>query len=310
VLLVSSDETSCATSIGRGLKQRWQDLAASVGGAADSVRAAATAIGQRRSTTILLTDGLAGTGEVFVADLVKRMPPGTQIVGGAAGDEGEFVGTRVGIAGNAGEDALAALHVFSRRPWGVGVGHGLRPTTDLMKVTRAEGNVIHEIDGQPAFNIYRAHARARGVALDPKNASRYLIGNELGVHVFDRLDRARAPLFVGDDGSLTCAGTVPQGASVSILDGEVDSMLSAAASAAREARDGLAGGEAAAAVLFDCVCRGMILGDQFKREIDAVREALGNVPVVGFLTYGEIARYPGRSSGWHNATAVVLAIPR
>ena len=53
----------------------------------------------------------------------------------------------------------------------------------------------------------------------------------------------------------------------------------------------------------------MILGTQFKREIDAVRAELGSVPVLGFLTYGEIARYPGRSSGWHNATAVVLAIP-
>jgi hypothetical protein len=28
------------------------------------------------------------------------------------------------------------------------------------------------------------------------------------------------------------------------------------------------------------------------------------------LTYGEIARYHGRLEGWHNTTAVVVAIPR
>jgi small ligand-binding sensory domain FIST len=40
-----------------------------------------------------------------------------------------------------------------------------------------------------------------------------------------------------------------------------------------------------------------------------VRATFGDVPVAGFLTYGEIARYRGRLDGWHNATAVVAAIP-
>jgi hypothetical protein len=53
----------------------------------------------------------------------------------------------------------------------------------------------------------------------------------------------------------------------------------------------------------------MILGDGFQREIEAVRSVFGDVPVAGFLTYGEIACYRGRFGGWHNATAVVLAVP-
>jgi hypothetical protein len=54
----------------------------------------------------------------------------------------------------------------------------------------------------------------------------------------------------------------------------------------------------------------MILKDAFQREIDAVRSVFGGVPVAGFLTYGEIARYQGNLDGWHNATAVVAAIPK
>ena len=65
----------------------------------------------------------------------------------------------------------------------------------------------------------------------------------------------------------------------------------------------------AGALVFDCVCRGMIMKSDFPREIDAVREELGDVPVAGFLTYGEIARYSSKLSGWHNASAVVVAIP-
>jgi len=37
---------------------------------------------------------------------------------------------------------------------------------------------------------------------------------------------------------------------------------------------------------------------------------MGEVPVAGFLTYGEIASYSGRIESWHNTTAVVLAIPK
>jgi hypothetical protein len=97
---------------------------------------------------------------------------------------------------------------------------------------------------------------------------------------------------------------------VSILDGDPDSMVAAARSAAEEARAKLEGAEPAGVLLFDCVCRGMILKDAFQREVDAVRAVFPGVPMAGFLTYGEIARSHVRLDGWHNATAVVVAIPK
>jgi hypothetical protein len=137
-----------------------------------------------------------------------------------------------------------------------------------------------------------------------------MIANELGVHFFERIGRARAPLSVGPGGSLVCAAEVPRGSMVSILDGDPESMVSAAREAAEEARDSLGGGPAAGILLFDCVCRGMILKTDFRREVDAVRSVFPDVPIAGFLTYGEIARSHDKLDGWHNATAVVVAIPR
>jgi methyl-accepting chemotaxis protein len=137
-----------------------------------------------------------------------------------------------------------------------------------------------------------------------------MIANELGIHFFDTVTRVRAPLLVSHDGSLTCAAAIPEGAMISILDGDPESMISAASGAAEEAREHLLGVQPAGVLLFDCVCRGMILKDGFQREIDAVRKVFGDVPVAGFLTYGEIARYQGRLEGWHNSTAVVVAIPQ
>jgi methyl-accepting chemotaxis protein len=153
------------------------------------------------------------------------------------------------------------------------------------------------------------HASKRGLTIGPSEASAYMIANELGIHFFERIARARAPLSVDARGALTCAASIPEGSMVSILDGEPDNMILAARRAAEAAKAGLEGVPAAGVLLFDCVCRGMILRDDFGREIEAVRAVFGDVPVAGFLTYGEIARRPGNLDGWHNATAVVAAIP-
>jgi len=149
------------------------------------------------STTVTLVDGLSGSGERFIESIVDNTEALHQVVGGAAGDEGKFVATHVGEGKRAGPDRAAALHVFGGSPWGIGVGHGLEPTTDKMRVTKAKANVIHEIDGKPAFAAYQEHARKRGVALNAAGAGEYMIANELGIVVAGGVSRARAPLSVG-----------------------------------------------------------------------------------------------------------------
>jgi hypothetical protein len=308
-LLVASDEALHRTAFATGLKEEHARVADDL--CREFPAAQVEAQWQRRlaSLTVLLTDGLAGTAERALSVLGDKTGFAQQIVGGAAGDEGRFRRTEVAAGERVSTDSVAALHIFDTKNWGVGLGHGLQPASPKMRVTRAQDNVIREIDGRPAFDVYRDYAAGKGVRLTKEDAGPYLIGNELGVYLFDHLNRARAPLAVGEDGSLTLAADVPQGASVCILDGRPDNMVAAAKDAAKEAARRLEGGQAAGVIVFDCVCRGMILKEDFHREIDAVRGVFGDVPVVGFLTYGEIARYGGKLDGWHNTTAVVVAIP-
>ncbi len=309
VLLVHSDEMTSRLEFA-------QTVSRDAGSAAEALcagyaRAAAEARGKGRldSTTVALIDGLCGVGEKVVGGMMRATRPYQQVVGGAAGDDGKFQSTWVGTSDRLASDGAAALHLFGSRPWGVGVNHGLKPVTPKMRVTRASGNVVHELDGKPAFDAYREFARSRGVELTRENAKTFLINNELGVFFLSQLARARAPLSVGEDGSLACAAEIGEGASVTILGGSRDDLVAAARAAAVEARENLRGTRAAAVLLFDCICRGAILEDEFEREIAAVREVFPSTPLAGFLTYGEIARYRGRLDGWHNTTAVVVAIP-
>jgi len=309
VMLVSSDTSAASVAFSERLNADPLAVAGElVSGVPDAKKAAAHQ-DRRHLTTVLLTDGLCGAGEKLVVDLHGLGQGSFQIVGGAAGDEGKFQATSVGANGRAATNAAAALHVFSSSPWGVGVNHGLRSTSAQMRVTKASGNVVHEIDGQPAFKAYQRHAAERGVKLNAAEATPYMVSNQLGIHFFQDIARSRAPLSVGEDLSLTCAAEIPKGSMVSILDGDPVSMIEAAKSAAEEAKKHLDGKKAAGVLLFDCVCRGMILKDAFDKEIEAVRSVFGSVPIAGFLTYGEIARYQGKLNGWHNATAVVVAIP-
>ena len=91
------------------------------------------------STTVTLVDGLSGAGERFVESIVENTQALHQVVGGAAGDEGKFQATHVGEPERSGSDMAAAVHVFGRTPFGVGIGHGLEATTAKMRVSRAKG---------------------------------------------------------------------------------------------------------------------------------------------------------------------------
>ncbi|MCU0701435.1 MAG: FIST C-terminal domain-containing protein [Myxococcaceae bacterium] len=309
LMLVSSDELLVGGALGTGARTDAAALAATLAQPWKALLAEATRRGLSAASSILLVDGLAGSGDRVVKAYQANTRVVQQIVGGAAGDEGRFVSTGVFGPQGATADGAAAVQVFGRKPLAVGTGHGLAPASRRMRVTKARDSTLYELDGRPAFEAWREHAESRGVTLTEANRGRYLITNELGVFFLDSLHHARAPVGVNEDGSVKLVADLAEGASVCILDGDPDAMVAACGAAAREARQALGASAAAGVLVFDCVCRGMILGDDFAREIDAVRAEFPSVPVLGFLTYGEIARSGGRLDGWHNTTSVVVAIP-
>lgn len=309
-LLVSAPESAHAVAYARQLREGEGEAARRLCAPFPPLAERATAAGLPHSTSVILVDGLAGSGERLLKLLMQGTRPFQQVVGGAAADADAFVETLVSDTDSCGPNAAAVLHVFGARRWGVGLDHGLQPRTPKMLVTRAEGDVVLELDRTPAFEVYRAYARDQGLTLTPENAVPFLASNGLGVFFLDELRSARAPRAVTPEGGLACAPEIPQGSTVSILGADVESLVAAAGRAALEAREHLGGAEAAAVLVFDCVGRYSILRASFQREIDAIRAVFPDAPMAGFLTYGEIARYRGRLDGWHNTSAVVVAIPR
>jgi hypothetical protein len=251
---------------------------------------------------------MAGNGEGLVDSLAMELGGGVTLAGGAAGDDAAFKETWVFLNRRVVRDAAVAAELLSKKKIGVGVYHGWCAASAPGTVTRAEGAKLIEIDGQPAIEMYRAYAKKLGVTLTKENQNHFVFTHELGIVLMNNELKVRAPLSVNDDGSINCATEVPAGQQVRIVEGDHDAIIAAARTAAEQALLGIGGQTAAGAIVFDCVARKLVLRESFAREVQAFQDVV-QAPVMGFNTYGEIARVRGQLSGFHNTTAVVAVLP-
>jgi methyl-accepting chemotaxis protein len=298
-----------SAGMGRGLK-------------ADAEAAVSSALaGQPRSmhgyphcTALLLLDPLSGTGEEATLAAGSLLGPAVPLAGGAAGDDLHMTRTELACGRDSASDAVVVALIFSRKPLGLGVCHGHEPLSGPLRVTKASGNVVRELEGRPAWDVWlertKEHARQQGRdlgALKKEDEGAYLLAYEAGLATGSAY-KIRAPLSRSGDGSISFACGIAEGAVLRITQSNPEKQIESARTAAQRAREQL-GGPAAGALVFDCICRNLILGDRFETAVRAMSTELGNVPIAGFETYGEIALAAGDMSGFHNTTSVVLAFP-
>ena len=314
--LIASDDIKFATAIADGVKE-------------DPERAVRTVANKLplemgdcpHLSAIFLIDGLAGVGEemTVLASAVFNQTFGknVKLAGGSAGDDLKFKESFVFSDDSIATDAVSVCLFASKKPLYTGVQHGHTPVSELLRVSRAEGCVLHEIDGRPAWDVWKertAKAASKvGVdvgAIEGVDIGAHLIRFELGLPNADGQYKIRVPLGKNEDGSLNFGCAIPEGTTFRIMEGDKDNQIVSARVAAELAKENSGDSEIAGAIVFDCVCRHLILGDEFYKGVDQFKDVLGEVPILGWETYGEICMEPGQFSGFHNTTSVVLIIPR
>lgn len=159
---------------------------------------------ERSSTVlVLLTDGLAGDQAEIVRGAYTVAGARVPLVGGCAGDDLKLQATYQFHGAEVLTDAVVAAAVSSDGPLGIGVRHGWRTVGEAMPVTQAHGNVVGELDGQPALDAYLARLDAPAeVHTDSTAFTRFAQTHPLGLasrsgepHVrFHRRRRLRATL--------------------------------------------------------------------------------------------------------------------
>ena len=236
----------------------------------------------------VLAEGLKVNGSELVKGLRQGLPSSVAVTGGLAGDGARFEKTVVCMDGQVNDSAVAAIGFYGDRlSIGYGSLGGWDPFGPDRLVTRAEGNVLYELDGRSALELYKtylgshtANLPASGLlfplSLRGENGEQRVVRTILGVD-----EQAQ---------SLTFAGDIPQGGYAQLMRANFDRLIDGAQDAATACYEVVGNHTPDLAILISCVGRKLVLNQRTEEEVESVRNVLGESTVLsGFYSYGEIA---------------------
>ncbi|NOU60607.1 FIST signal transduction protein [Marinifilum caeruleilacunae] len=258
---------------------------------------------------MILSDGLNINGAELVQGLDDELPEGVTITGGLAGDGTDFNETVVfDRHGKAIKNCIAALGFYGDR---ISVGYGSNGGWDSFGlerlVTKSKANILYELDGKPALQLYKQFLGERAEGLPAAGLLFPLSLRENGVQE----PVVRTILGVNEeDQSMTFAGNIPEGSYVKLMKANVDRLINGAENSAITTTELLPKGKAELAILISCVGRKLVLKQLIEEEVEAVSDVIGNdVCITGFYSYGEISPFRKNTPCMlHNQTMTITTI--
>jgi hypothetical protein len=307
---VQVHDASITVAVARFEHTRLRSALTAVSGADDSFDAGARLASQLAAPDLravfVLSDGLCVNGTPLVDGLTRHLPKGVSITGGLAGDGSRFGRTWVLAGAEPLSNRISAVGFYGER---LRVGHGCDGGwSDFgpeRRITRSEGNVLFELDGRPALELYKTYLGERAAGLPgtallfPLSVRRDGEGQDTLVRTILGIDEAQQ--------SLTFAGDMPQGGIARLMRANTDKLIGSAGLAARQATVGLDEVDDTLVISVSCVGRRLVLGERVDEEVETVADsAPQGAGHVGFYSYGEISpAVPGGVSELHNQTMTV-----
>ena len=221
----------------------------------------------------------------IIESLSAELDPGF-LVGGLSSANEEM--NQLQIAGDPCQDGLSGVLISSGVPVVTGLTQGCTPLESKHTITRCERNIIVELDGRPALDVFRedigevlskdlsktAGYIFAGLPVPGSDTGDYLVRNLVGIDPEQKL------LAIGDyveeeDTIMFCR-----------RDGDT-----AREDTQRMLRDlgNRASGDIRGGVYYTCLGRGRYQFGEDSEELRMIRDELGDFPLVGFFANGEIS---------------------
>lgn len=261
------------------------------------------------TAVFILAEGLSVNGSELLRGMASTLDSKVIITGGLAGDADRFARTWVLVRGAPTQKRVVAVGLYGDT---VHVRHGSRGGWDKFgperTVTKSEGSVLYELDGQPALQLYKNYLGDRAVGL-PATALLFPLALKERAHDTEGKTLVRTILKVDEDTqSMTFAGDVPQGSCVQLMRANFDRLIEGASDAGRQAAP--PPDVETFAVAISCVGRRIVLGERTEEEVEATLEGLApQAKLVGFYSYGEVSPFAsGECADLHNQTMTVTSI--
>ncbi|MDO8179210.1 MAG: FIST N-terminal domain-containing protein [Undibacterium sp.] len=256
---------------------------------------------------LLLGQGVSINGSGMIDGMASELGHTMPMTGGLAGDDGAFVKTYT--LSNAGVSTSSVVAIgfqgekllFSHGSFG-----GWKPFGPTRKVTKCVGNVLYELDGTPALDVYKKYL---GEYAQNLPGSGLLFPFEMLGNARESLGQIRTILGINEtDGSLILAGVINPDGYLRLMHAHTNDLVDGAEIAAKAAVDGMNGCSGQAlGLLVSCVGRKLVMGGRVDEEVEVVQEILGdNTILCGFYSNGEICPgYQLEACSLHNQTMTI-----
>lgn len=258
-------------------------------------------------SVLVLSDGLNVNGSALVEGMTANLPSDVIITGGLAGDGDRFEATWVIGDGTLESGVVVAVGMYGDD---LQINYGSKGGWDMFgterKITSSEGNVVYEIDGMPALELYK---KFLGERADELPSAALLFPLSIRENHKSENQVVRTILSIDEDAqSMTFAGDVPEGWSAQLMKANFDRLIDGAYGAGVMAK--IAGQNSdTLAIAISCVGRRLVLGERTEEEIEATMEGVTDkVKQVGFYSYGEISPDHFGKCELHNQTMTITTI--
>ncbi|CAN5674872.1 FIST N-terminal domain-containing protein [soil metagenome] len=256
---------------------------------------------------LVLGQGGNINGSALIEGMVSELGESMPVTGGLAADDGAFLKTytlsnegvstsNIVAVGFQGDNLL-----FSHGSFG-----GWQPFGPTRKVTRCVGNILYELDGAPALDVYK---RYLGEYAKDLPGSGLLFPFEMLSDMRESLGQIRTILGVNElDGSLILAGVINPDGYLRLMHAQTNDLVDGAEIAANASLEGIVAGRGQAlGLLVSCVGRKLVMGGRVDEEVEAVQDILGAHTVLsGFYSNGEICPgYQLKACSLHNQTMTI-----
>ena len=254
---------------------------------------------------LLISDGQQVNGADLVEGIGEALPETVSVTGGLAGDDVDFNETIVWRNDNV-QSGLIVLVGLYGDDLKVGYGHmgGWRAFGPLREITQSKENVLYELDGKPALELYKQFL---GPHAENLPASALLF--PLALH-HDDGDESRVRTILSIDektNSMIFAGNMPQGETCQLMRSNNENLIDGASGAAEIAFENMSEFKPEVALLVSCVGRRLVLNQRCEDEIEAVIDVFpSDCTICGFYSYGEVSpSIPVGKCGLHNQTMTI-----
>ena len=305
------DDNGVSVAVTQFDKTKIQLRSVHIQSAEDSFNAgkklAASLLAPELKGVLVISEGLKVNGSALIGGINSVLPKDVVVTGGLAGDASRFQQTWTINEGKIADGYVTAVGFYGNS---IHIGHGSQGGWDIFgperMITRSKDNVLYELDGKPALDLYKEYLGERSKEL-PSSGLLF----PLQIRASQQSDHhlVRTILAVNEqEKSLTFAGDMPEGWNAQLMKANFDRLIEGASTAAEQSS--YVTQNPMLAISISCVGRRLILGNRAEEEVEATLEKLpAGTQQVGFYSYGELSPNSKLSNcELHNQTMTITTI--